>query len=205
MKMSKNDLIASYNHKAFERDSLIVPDWKLRERETFLSYLTKENHSRLLEIGAGTGHDSLYFQNQGLATISTDLSPEMVQLCIEKGLTAKVMDFAQLDFPDEYVDSIWSLNCLLHVPKSEIKAVLEELKRVLKPSGLFYLGVYGGEDYEGIWEEDSYTPKRFFSFFADETIKPLLSQFFQIEYFHIVPKEEIGGNFHFQSIILRKG
>ncbi|WP_047982808.1 class I SAM-dependent methyltransferase [Ornithinibacillus californiensis] len=198
------EIIESYNQKANERDRLTVQDWKVAERNTFLSFLHKENKKSLLEIGAGPGKDSLFFQEKGLETFATDISVEMIKLCKEKGLTAKVMDFADLDFPDNHFDAIWSLNCLLHVPKMEIRGVLQEIKRVLKPSGLFYMGVYGGENHEGIWEEDHYTPKRFFSFFEDETIKELVSEFFTIEYFEVIPKEVVGGKFQFQSIILRK-
>lgn len=200
----KQSITDSYNKNAIERDSYSVQDWKVKERENFLAYLKKDKCRNFLEIGAGPGKDSLYFKDQGIMTISTDISTEMVKLCKEKGLEAKVMDFANLDFLDNHFDSIWALNCLLHVSKEDIKKVLLEIKRVLKPSGLFYMGVYGGENHEGIWEEDSYTPKRFFSFFEDDSIKILLSEFFKIEYFHVVPKEKVGGPFHFQSIILRK-
>ncbi|MEK3889844.1 class I SAM-dependent methyltransferase [Bacillus sp. FSL K6-3431] len=200
----EQNIIEAYNNKAIERNSSNLQDWKAKEREFFGDNIKKEKFSSLLEIGAGTGKDSLYFKEQGLNTFSTDISPEMVKLCKEKGVNAKVMNFSNLDFPDNHFDSIWALNCLLHVSKEDIKSVLNEIKRVLKPSGLFYMGVYGGENYEGIWEEDSYIPKRFFSFYEDESIKQLLSEFFSIRYFNVVSKDIVGGNFHFQSIILRK-
>ncbi|MBM6618009.1 class I SAM-dependent methyltransferase [Bacillus suaedaesalsae] len=199
-----NHMADSYNNKAVERDTFEVSKWKAKEREVFLQMLQKERLYSLLEIGAGPGKDSLYFNENGLATISTDLSPEMVRLCKEKGLDAKVMDFANLDAPDNYFDSVWAMNCLLHVPKDQISDVLSEIKRVLKPTGLFFMGVYGGENSEGIWEDDFYTPKRFFSFFEDEGIKQLVSEYFTIEYFTVVPKDVVGGKFHFQSMILRK-
>jgi hypothetical protein len=28
----------------------------------------------------------------------------------------------------------------------------------------FYLGMYGGKEYEGVWPEDEYEPERFFCF-----------------------------------------
>ena len=177
---------------------------RLKSERNFVTLLKKEELKSILEIGAGTGRDSLYFKEQGLNTFSTDLSPEMVKLCKEKGLSAEIMNFANLDFPDHHFDSIWALNCLLHVSKVNMRSVLSEIKRVLKPKGLFYMGVYGGENYEGVWKEDTYSPKRFFSFFDDHSLKKLLSEFFTIEYFNVVPKETIGGNYVFQSIILRK-
>jgi ubiquinone/menaquinone biosynthesis C-methylase UbiE len=200
----EQNLIESYNKKANVRNSAVESDWKVKEREIFCDYIKKEEVKSILEIGAGTGRDSLYFKEQGLNTFSTDISPEMVKLCREKGLSAKVMNFANLDFPDHNFDSIWALNCLLHVSKVDMRSVLTEIKRVLKPKGLFYMGVYGGENYEGVWKEDTYSPKRFFSFFDDTSLKKILSEFFSIEYFNVVPKEIIGGNYVFQSIILRK-
>lgn len=197
------NIIESYNKKALERNTSNVQDWKVKERDNFLSYIRQYNCNSLLEIGAGPGKDSLYFKEQGLRTFSTDISPDMIKLCKEKGLDAEVMSFYNLVFPNHHFDSIWALNCLLHTPKEDIKDVLQEIKRVLKPSGLFYLGVYGGENWEGVWEEDHYSPKRFFSFYEDESLKELLVEFFHIEYFEVVPKEIVGGKFHFQSVILR--
>ena len=199
-----SSLSESYNKKALERDLSALPEWKLKERDIFLQHLKGERIINLLEIGSGTGKDSKFFSESGLDTFSTDISEEMVKLCMSKGLNAKVMSFENLEFKDNTFESVWSMNCLLHVPKKEIKEILQEIKRVLKPSGLFYMGVYGGEDFEGIWEEDSYDPKRFFSFYKNDSIKEVLSEFFEIEYFNIVPKEIVGGRYHFQSIILRK-
>lgn len=200
----KQHLIEAYNRKAADRDASQPSEWKTKERDAFVKQLHRQNVKRILEIGAGTGKDSFYFKDQGFNIVSTDLSPEMVKLCKKKGLDARVMDFTNLDFPNETFDVVWALNCLLHVPKNSIKIVLSEIKRVLKPSGIFYMGVYGGQNSEGIWEEDTYSPKRFFSFYEDDAIKELLKQFFTIEYFQIVPKEVVGGNFHFQSMMMRK-
>jgi 2-polyprenyl-3-methyl-5-hydroxy-6-metoxy-1,4-benzoquinol methylase len=47
-------------------------------------------------VGAGPGHDSRYFQEQGLRVLCTDLSPTMVELCKAKGLDARVADFLSL-------------------------------------------------------------------------------------------------------------
>lgn len=176
----EKNIVESYNKKAIERDSSNIQDWKVNEREVFLNLIHNEKFNSLLEIGAGTGKDSLYFKEQGLSTFSTDISPEMIKLCKDKGLNAEVMSFYNLNFPNHHFDSIWALNCLLHVSKEDIKTVLNDIKRVLKPSGLFYLGVYGGENSEGIWIDDNYTPKRFFSFYEDESLKELLLEFFLI-------------------------
>ncbi|BCB03622.1 class I SAM-dependent methyltransferase [Bacillus sp. KH172YL63] len=200
----KKQLADSYNRKSTQRNDSPKQDWKVRERKLFYSMVKKEGNSSLLELGAGTGWDSLYFNEKGIATFSTDLSPQSVDLCREKGLKAEVMSFDQLAIPDEGFEAVWALNCLLHVPKDELPIILNEIKRVLAPNGLFYMGVYGGRDFEGTWREDHYVPKRFFSFYEEFKLKEVLSQAFKIEYFNTVPKETVGGDFDFQSIILRK-
>ncbi|MFD2637851.1 class I SAM-dependent methyltransferase [Piscibacillus salipiscarius] len=197
-------LLESYNQKASERDSNQIQEWKVRERENFMKYLSDEKVTNLLEIGAGPGKDSQFFNQQGLATFSTDLSPEMVKICRNKGLEAEVMNFSNLQFANEQFDAVWALNCLLHVPKQELRDVLLEIKRVMNPGALFYMGVYGGYNHEGIWEEDFYRPKRFFSFFEANELREILSTIFEIEYFNIISKEVIGRDLEFQSVILRK-
>jgi len=42
------------------------------------------------------------------------------------------------------------MNSLLHVPKSDLPRVLTSIDSVLDDGGLFYMGVYGGEDFEVI-------------------------------------------------------
>lgn len=200
----KESLQQSYDKETKSRDRLDVQDWKVIEREKFLELLMLENKKNLLEIGAGTGRDSLYFNDKGFSVKTIDLSSAMVALCREKGLDAETMSFDQLDFPSDTFDGIWALNCLLHVPKKELASVLNGIKRVLKPGGIFFMGVYGGVESEGVWEGDHYEPKRFFSFFTDEALKETVSSIFTIERFHSVPPEEVGGSLSFQSLTLRK-
>lgn len=200
--LDKDSLKLSYNNFAEERDQSPIQPWKFHERENFLNQLKKENKKTLLEIGAGPGRDGLYFQENGLSVVCIDLSEEMVKRCKEKGLEAYCMDFYQMDFPDHHFDAVYAMNCLLHVPKSNIDEVLKEVRRVLKPKGLFFYGVYGGQDTEGIWEGDKYTPKRFFSMYRDEDIQEVVKRWFSIKDFHTVSMGE--GNPHFQSILLVK-
>ena len=199
----KNNLIESYNKYAHERDAHEKEAWKTEERATFLTLLQAKNKRTLLELGAGPGHDSKFFQDTGLAVTCIDLSPEMVKLCQQKGLSARIMDMTDLNFPPNSFDAVYALNSLLHVPKAEFQIVMENVNKVLKPSGLFYLGVYGSdEEAEGIREQDTYDPKRFFSFHTDENIQKATSEIFELLYFKRIPTA--GDDLHFQSLILEK-
>jgi SAM-dependent methyltransferase len=198
-----DDLRYSYDRMAEERDQKEIASWKIEERNRFLSLLQREGKKKLLEIGAGTGIHGKVFHDTGLDVVCTDLSPEMVRLCQEKGLTAYVMDFLSLDFRACSFDAIYALNCLLHVPKQDLPNVLKVIQDLLRPGGLFYLGQYGGLEREGTWREDHYEPKRFFSFLSDDQIKETTTEFFQLLCFRQIPLQgEVG--FHFQSLMLRR-
>ncbi len=198
-----DSLRQAYDRAVDEREKKEVAPWKHEERQQFLTLLQQEGKTTLLEIGAGTGRDSLFFQEQGLQVTCTDLSPEMVKHCREKGLNAQVMDFLHLDFPPATFDAVYALNCLLHVPTRDLPAVLQQIQRVLKPDGLMFLGVYGGFEREGTWPNDTYEPKRFFAYRTDEQLQTLVRPYFEILSFKRVPLDGEEDS-HFQSLILRR-
>jgi SAM-dependent methyltransferase len=200
--MDKTNLANSYDKDAQRRANAAPVEWKLIEREMFMNKLLSSDKKNLLEIGAGTGIDSLYFNNGGINVTCIDLSGEMIRFCKEKGLKAYVMDFYNLDFADGAFDAIYALNCLLHVPKNEIDNVLLEIKRVMKPGALFYMGLYGGNDSEGIWDNDWCEPKRFFASYSDHSIRALVQKHFKEIDFHTVLLQQ--GQPHFQSLTLQK-
>ena len=198
-----DSLRRSYDRNTRERESYRVSPWKIEERDRFLALLQEEGKQSLLEIGAGPGHFARFFQDNGLTVVCTDLSPGMVRLCREKGLTAYEMDFLNLGFPESSFDAVFALNCLLHVPKAGLPGVLQAIRDLLKPTGLFYLGLYGGKEFEGIWEEDSYEPKRFFSCHTGAQIQRVAGGLFDLVYFRSVALEG-EADLHFQSLILRR-
>ncbi|HLJ32404.1 MAG TPA: class I SAM-dependent methyltransferase [Ktedonobacteraceae bacterium] len=192
----------AYNREEAERrDQAQKEAWKVTEREQFLALLQQEGKSNLLEIGAGTGTDSLFFQENGLDVISTDLSPDMVNLCREKGLNAYVMDFLSLDFPVGSFDAIYALNCLLHVPTHDLPVVLQKLCTLLRPDGLFFLCTYGGIEQEGVYENDWHDPPRFFAHHTDEFMLRATATFFDLVSFKAIPLQD--NKWHVQSMVLR--
>jgi SAM-dependent methyltransferase len=167
----RNDLREAYDRYSQERETSTMQEWKIRERSNFLSALQQENKRNFLELGAGPGHDSKYFQDEGFEVTCVDLSPAMVDLCRQKGLTAYVMDMNNLDFPENSFDAVYAMNSLLHLTKQEFFEILHQINSLLRVHGLVYIGMYGGYDHEGILEADTYVPKRFFSFFTDEQVE----------------------------------
>lgn len=196
-------LKSAYNARAEERDSRPVDTWKLEQWTKFLGRVLDENAARpprgqqeggrervvsLLEIGAGTGQAGRFFQDAGLAVVCTDLSPEMVRFCQAKGLEAYVMNFLHLDFPRGRFDALFAQNCLLHVPKAEFGRVLEAIGRVVRADGLIFIAGRGGREFEGVWEEDHYEPKRFYAFYEHERLRSILESRFEIVEFEVIPR-----------------
>ncbi|MBW9158596.1 class I SAM-dependent methyltransferase [Clostridium tagluense] len=198
---AKEILKQSYNNYAHEREKNEFQVWKAKPRDAFLKLLLSEGKSTLLDIGAGIGRDSKFFMNNDINVLAVDLSDEMIRLCHEKEIESYQLDFYNLHKIGKKFDAVWSMNSLLHVEKVNLNLVLEEIRDVLSPLGLFFMGVYGGEDSEGIWQDDIYTPHRFFSSYTDVNIKEVVSNYFEIISFERI---ETGGKYHFQSIIMRK-
>ncbi len=198
-------LRAAYDRQVEERERRALPEWKAAERARFLRLLQNEQKTRLVDIGAGTGVHGQFFQSQGLTVTCTDVSPQMVEACRAKGLTSFVMDFLSLDFPPQSFDAVFAMNSLLHVPRSDLPRVLGGLRDLLQPGGLFYWGQYGGSDHEGVWLEDQYEPKRFFSLLADDSLRRAASEFFALVQFEAIPLDHAGGGGeHFQATIWRR-
>ena len=200
-KERREDLQKAYDRNAALRDASESASWKLGERQSFFELLRDRGARSLLEIGPGPGSTAAWFRDQGLAVACADLSPENVRLCRDKDLTAEVMDATSLEFPDASFDAVYTMNCLLHLSKSELPSALREMRRVLRPGGLAYVGMYGGRDHEGVWEGDDYDPKRFFSFHTDEAILDAVRAEFEVlsfERIELAPEADL----HFQSMIL---
>lgn len=200
----KANLRRAYDMKVEEREGKSTANWKAAARREFLTLLQMEGRCTLLEIGTGTGVHGLFFQENGLEVVCTDLSPAMVAAAQAKGLDAREMDFNNLDFPPDSFDAVFAMNCLLHVPHANFGEVLTSVRRVLKPGGVFFIGQYGGHDEEAVYADDHYEPKRFFAFWTDEQIQTEAEKVFRVETFKTIALDDAGETLNFQTLVLRR-
>lgn len=102
--------------------------------------------TKILELGAGQGRDTLFFAGNGLEVYSLDYSKNGIQVVERKareyGLSEQVTTLQHdvrkpLPFEDESFDACYShmLYCM-PLTVSELESVSNEIKRVLKPGGL---------------------------------------------------------------------
>jgi SAM-dependent methyltransferase len=98
----------------------------------------------VLEVGAGTGELWKHVDHSAASLTLTDFSPAMVSklesLQIE-GAKVLQCDAASLPFEDGSFDFVIANHMMYHVDDPD--AVLQELVRVLKPGGTFYMSING--------------------------------------------------------------
>lgn len=198
----KENIKAYYNQDAARRNRQRTrAPWKLKIRKNFYKIIKQEDKKTLLELGAGAGFDSLFFMKKGLKVTAVDISDENIRSCREKGIEAYELDFYELSTLNKKFDCIYSLNSLLHVPKDDLRKVLQEINAVLDCNGLFYLGLYGGSDEEtDLVKSDVSDVPRLFTFYSEHYLRTVLKDYFHIVDFKTFPV----GTHIFHSIILRK-
>lgn len=196
----------TYDGVAQQREAMGEAEWRWPIAAIFLDMMRRRSLDSLLEIGAGVGFTSRWFADHGIAVTATDLSPAQVELCRAKGLEAHVRDMYDLGFPAGSFGAVWMMNCIHHVPSADTAAVLAGIADVLQPDGLFYLGVWGGVDREGIPEEDFYLPPRYFCFRSDVTLRAAVADRFTVMSFETFSPEskDPDDDLYMQSLFLQR-
>ncbi|QOW51479.1 class I SAM-dependent methyltransferase (plasmid) [Acinetobacter sp. YH12138] len=105
--------------------------------------------ARILDLGCGSGRDTLAFKNKGYQVEAIDYSEELVKKAtILSGVKVKLQSFYDLSGVAIY-DGIWACASLLHCERSRLVEVIGKLISVLKPGGVLYMSFkYGNSDRE---------------------------------------------------------
>ena len=114
-----------------------------------LSHYDLQPGFRILELGCGTGEmwkGRLDLLDGGSRLVLTDFSAGMLEaargnLGDDPRLDYRVVDIREIPWPDDAFDVVIANMMLYHVP--ELDRGLSEVRRVLKPGGVFYCATYG--------------------------------------------------------------
>ena len=123
----------------------IHPKHLLTQRPWFLKYLTKSD--LILDLGCGNGQNAIKASQKVRKIIGIDLDESMIEIAKRSSqrLGIKNVKFEtanlenKLKYEDNSFDKIMFLDVLEHLRKRN--QILKEIKRVLKPQGLLFLGV----------------------------------------------------------------
>ncbi len=117
----------------------------LYRRHVLYPRIHRRLDGRTVDVGCGIG-DFLRFRPN---TVGVDINPRTVAYCQAQGLDARLMEADILPFDDASFDSALLDNVLEHIAAP--RALLREVRRVLRPAGLLLVGVPG----ELGWDSDS--------------------------------------------------
>lgn len=128
----------------------------------------------VLDLGCGSGRDSLALLEHGFDVTPLDGSEEMCRLAAaHTGLDVLHMNFSEIDF-DEAFDGIWASASLLHVEEKDMPDIYHRLIKSLVPGGVLYVSYKHG-DFKGIRNG------RYFCDFTWTEFKKKLEQFPELE------------------------
>lgn len=124
---------------------------------------------KILDLGCGSGRDSLHFLELGYEVVAIDGSEAM---CLEAekmiGQVVQQVDIMEMDMQEKF-HGIWACASLLHLTKVELKKVLPELVGILLPDGILY----------GSWkygEETHVEDGRYFQDFTEDGLRAIFDE-----------------------------
>ncbi len=189
---------------------------KIAEAEGINQFLQVQSHEAGVEIGSGTGVHAAYFAQRCRYLTSLDVTNgflELFEMATQDtpNLRRVRKDFFPMmdDIADESIDYVYATSVFCHLHIYDVYLYFEEIARVLKPGGRFYVNYQNAEnvDFDGFYKIflDDYRAKSGF-----EPIHPAQMQFHSNAYFLNlaerfnldVPHERIVGSY--SELILKK-
>ena len=139
--------------------------------DIFTKYLP--DNAVILDLGCGSGRDSLNFIESGYDVTAIDGAEELCKLAsIHIGQDVLQMKFTELNF-NEVFDGIWASASLLHCTLDELDDILKRIIHCLKPGGILYMSFNYGEN-AGVKNDLYYTE------FNTRKMKELISQYSEL-------------------------
>ena len=148
------------NAQSFASGTVSVKFTEVQDK--FLEKLNPDAY--ILDFGCGAGRDTKYFLSRGYQVDAVDGSEQLCRIASEyTGIKVRQMLFQELDEKEKY-DGIWACASILHLPKKQLREVLENMYAALKSKGWIYTSLKYGE-FEG--ERNG----RYFTDFTTDTFK----------------------------------
>jgi len=113
--------------------------------QPFVRYLP--DGGNILDLGCGSGRDSLAFKNLGYQVEAIDYSEVLVTKMRKlTGINIRQQNFYELSELNQY-DGIWACASLLHCERKRLPEVLKKILKALKVNGICYMSFkYGTGD-----------------------------------------------------------
>ena len=142
---SRKEIVSSYYSKYDEDGRTVRSRHGQLEYYTTMAYIHRyiDKHSKVLEVGAGTGRYSIALAKEGMDVTAVELVESNVAVIKEnskgiENLTAFQGDAADLSrFPDNSFDAVLLLGPMYHLYEGdEVNSAIDEAIRVAKTGGV---------------------------------------------------------------------
>lgn len=128
--------------------------------------------ARILDVGCGVGREVAHFQELGFDAVGLDLSGGMLTEARRRVVAVFVQaDMRRLPLVDGSFDALWICGSLVHLPKAQAPAALQECRRVLG-HGHICLSLKKGEGERWLTSPDDGS-SRFFAYYHPAEIELL--------------------------------
>lgn len=122
------------NAQSFASGTVSVKFTEVQDK--FLEKLNPDAY--ILDFGCGAGRDTKYFLSRGYQVDAVDGSEQLCRIASEyTGIKVRQKSFQELDEKEKY-DGIWACASILHLPKEQLREVLENMYAALKSEGWIY-------------------------------------------------------------------
>jgi len=106
------------------------------------------NNGIILDVGCGTGRDTIWFRNHGYQALGVDISDSMLKIAKAKSPTGFFhTDARKLEFPDESFSGIWCAAVLMHIPMRAVPDVFRDFRRLLRAHGIGFVSTKIGSGF----------------------------------------------------------
>ncbi|MEE9388085.1 MAG: class I SAM-dependent methyltransferase [Paracoccaceae bacterium] len=136
--MTKDDQTIAVYEKRAQEYACRTKDRDEPGLDSFIAMLPE--HAHVLDLGCGPGDASVRFLAASFSVDAIDATPAMVKAACQRGVTARIARFDQVDAQSTY-DGICASYSLLHAPRADMPDCLARLHRAAKPNGRLHIGL----------------------------------------------------------------
>jgi len=129
-------------------DALDRTPWDRAVLATFAELVSRDRLGPVADVGCGPGRITGYLHHLGLDAFGVDLSPGMLAVAQQAlpGLRFVEGSMTGLDRPDASLGGLVAWYSLIHIPPTDVPAVLADFCRVLVPGGQLLLAFQVGDE-----------------------------------------------------------